>query len=204
MSDSGEGGKKNKRRKLGDGPSAAVRIRVMKRDRFTCTYCGITGADAELEVDHIIPVSKGGSHHMSNLTTACRKCNQKKSDKRAPMMNRSNNDGLNGLWLHTWEDAETMKNQGQIIGVDGERVLVQIFSFLDGAPTEIRVMPKSEIYGDRVTLYPDDEAMYYGYLRHSMKRDQKEYEKTGDRRLIDWSIAEEMEHFRREKQETAE
>lgn len=64
--------------KRGAGPSAAVRIRVMKRDRFTCTYCGVSGQDAELEVDHIIPVAKGGSHHISNLTTACRNCNQSK------------------------------------------------------------------------------------------------------------------------------
>lgn len=67
-----------------EGPSAAVRIRVMKRDRFACTYCGTPGTDAELEVDHIIAVAKGGSHHMSNLTTACRKCNQSKGDRPAP------------------------------------------------------------------------------------------------------------------------
>ena len=63
-----------------DGPSAAVRIRAMKRDKFRCTYCGASGNEVELEVDHIIARSKGGSHHISNLTTACRKCNQKKSD----------------------------------------------------------------------------------------------------------------------------
>lgn len=62
------------------GPSSKVKMRVMKRDRFQCTYCGAPGTDAELEVDHIIAVSIGGSHHMSNLTTACRACNQKKGD----------------------------------------------------------------------------------------------------------------------------
>jgi hypothetical protein len=66
------------------GPSAAVRIRVMKRDRFRCTYCGTPGTDAELEVDHIIAFARGGSHHMSNLTTACRRCNQSKGDRDAP------------------------------------------------------------------------------------------------------------------------
>lgn len=63
-----------------NGPSVAVKMRVMKRDRFQCTYCGAPGTEAELEVDHIIAVAKGGSHHMSNLTTACRACNQKKAD----------------------------------------------------------------------------------------------------------------------------
>src|SRR5512139_3047893 len=69
------------KRKNGEGPSAAVRIRVMKRDRFTCTYCGESGQNAELEIDHIIPVAQGGSHHISNLTTACRMCNQKKGTR---------------------------------------------------------------------------------------------------------------------------
>jgi hypothetical protein len=64
-----------------DGPSAEVRIRVYKRDRFRCTYCGVAGTDAELEVDHIVPVAGGGSHHISNLTTACRACNQKKGSR---------------------------------------------------------------------------------------------------------------------------
>lgn len=70
-----------------DGPSSAVKLRVFKRDRFRCTYCGAPGTDAELEVDHIIAVARGGSHHISNLTTACRMCNQKKGAgelKRAP------------------------------------------------------------------------------------------------------------------------
>lgn len=64
---------------------AAVRISVMKRDRFRCTYCGVPGTDAELEVDHIISVATGGSNHMSNLTTACRGCNQKKGAGPAPI-----------------------------------------------------------------------------------------------------------------------
>lgn len=48
-----------------DRASAAVRMRVMKRDRFKCTYCGAPGTDAELEVDHIIAVANGGSNHIS-------------------------------------------------------------------------------------------------------------------------------------------
>ncbi len=71
-------------RARGDGPSAAVRIRVMKRDRFRCTYCGAPGTDVELEIDHIIAVARGGSHHISNLTTACRNCNQTKGAGDAP------------------------------------------------------------------------------------------------------------------------
>ena len=61
--------------------SASTKLKVLKRDRFTCTYCGITGADAELHVDHVIPLSKGGSNNIYNLTTACSSCNLRKSNK---------------------------------------------------------------------------------------------------------------------------
>jgi 5-methylcytosine-specific restriction endonuclease McrA len=52
---------------------------VFKRDKYTCKYCNQKGGI--LEVDHIIPISKGGSNHLSNLTTSCRKCNRQKKDK---------------------------------------------------------------------------------------------------------------------------
>ena len=61
--------------------SSRVQLQVLKRDRFTCVYCGATGAEAELQIDHRHPVSKGGSNHISNLQTTCRKCNCKKRNK---------------------------------------------------------------------------------------------------------------------------
>jgi len=64
----------------------------MKRDRFRCTYCGAPGTDVELEVDHIVAVANGGSHHMSNLTTACRTCNQRKGANAAPPASRMSAD----------------------------------------------------------------------------------------------------------------
>jgi 5-methylcytosine-specific restriction endonuclease McrA len=46
---------------------------------INCVYCG--GENNPLEVEHIHPKSKGGSNRISNLTLACRKCNQAKGDK---------------------------------------------------------------------------------------------------------------------------
>lgn len=57
---------------------AALRNIVFKRDDFTCRYCGTK--DAHLECDHIHPVSRGGSSDLSNLATACRRCNRSKSN----------------------------------------------------------------------------------------------------------------------------
>lgn len=53
--------------------------KVFKRDHYTCTYCG--RKNVKMEIDHIIPVSKGGSDDLSNLTTSCRRCNAQKKDK---------------------------------------------------------------------------------------------------------------------------
>jgi hypothetical protein len=47
----------------------------------TCAYCGKT--DVPLEVEHIVPKSRGGTNRVSNLTIACRTCNLKKGDKTA-------------------------------------------------------------------------------------------------------------------------
>jgi 5-methylcytosine-specific restriction protein A len=157
-----------------DSPSAAVRIRVMKRDRFQCTYCGVPGTDAELEIDHIVPVARGGSHHMSNLTTACRSCNQSKSDgvltpKRAARAHMSN--GLVGIFLHTFKDGR-IEWQGRIIGVDGDICLVQLFGWFHGDPTNVVPIKKAEIYSERCRLYADEETWRTAATSESRKEPQ--------------------------------
>jgi hypothetical protein len=61
-----------------------IRWKVLKRDNYTCVKCGKSpGKDKniELEIDHIIPVSKNGSNEIENLQTLCYECNQGKKDK---------------------------------------------------------------------------------------------------------------------------
>ena len=62
--------------------SKSVRFEVFKRDSFKCQYCGKSAPDVVLEVDHIIPVAKGGDNDLSNLITACFDCNRGKRDKK--------------------------------------------------------------------------------------------------------------------------
>ena len=45
-----------------------------------CFYCLKENPDT---VDHLIPKSKGGSHHKDNLVAACKKCNDRKADLNA-------------------------------------------------------------------------------------------------------------------------
>lgn len=61
--------------------SKRMRFEVLKRDAFTCQYCGKQPPDTILHMDHIKPVSKGGKNSLLNLVTSCVDCNLGKSDK---------------------------------------------------------------------------------------------------------------------------
>lgn len=54
-----------------------MRWEVWNRDDFTCVVCG---SRMFLEVDHVLPLSKGGSSHLGNLQTLCQNCNVRKKD----------------------------------------------------------------------------------------------------------------------------
>ncbi len=55
-----------------------IRFHVFNRDGNRCVRCG---SYADLEVDHIYPVSKGGKSNVDNLQTLCHRCNSLKSNK---------------------------------------------------------------------------------------------------------------------------
>jgi hypothetical protein len=55
-----------------------TRWQVLKRDNYRCVACGANPAadhTVELEIDHIVPVSKGGINDLTNLRTLCHECN---------------------------------------------------------------------------------------------------------------------------------
>jgi len=67
-------------RMLGEDDKRSItpktRYKVLKRDGHKCQACGASAEDgAKLEVDHRVPVARGGSNHPSNLWTLCDKCN---------------------------------------------------------------------------------------------------------------------------------
>jgi 5-methylcytosine-specific restriction endonuclease McrA len=57
---------------------ATVSPLIFERDGYKCQYCGRL---ADLTIDHILPLSRGGSNNRDNLTTACRSCNSAKGDR---------------------------------------------------------------------------------------------------------------------------
>jgi 5-methylcytosine-specific restriction endonuclease McrA len=74
---------KSKRRKAQMRNSVAIQITGRQiRGRFAqfdhrCAYCG---ADGDLHIEHIVPISKGGPHSIGNIVPACRDCNLSKRD----------------------------------------------------------------------------------------------------------------------------
>ena len=52
-----------------------LRFKILKRDNFTCRYCGSKAPEVKLHVDHIIARYNGGTDDISNLITACVECN---------------------------------------------------------------------------------------------------------------------------------
>jgi len=59
------------------------RQQVIQRAGYRCEYCGYPqeASPIPLEMDHIIPQTKGGRTTLTNLALACRHCNQHKGTK---------------------------------------------------------------------------------------------------------------------------
>lgn len=71
--------KRKQREEFGrDKISKSTREDVFDADNYKCTYCG---SSEFLQIDHVIPLSKGGTNDRENLTTACRSCNLSKGNK---------------------------------------------------------------------------------------------------------------------------
>lgn len=61
--------------------TSKLRQKIKERDGYTCKQCGISTREEPhllLEVDHIVPVSKGGLTTEENLQTLCWRCNRTK------------------------------------------------------------------------------------------------------------------------------
>lgn len=54
---------------------------ILRRDHYTCQYCGRRGD--RLTVDHVLPRSRGGSTTWTNVVAACLRCNLRKGSRTA-------------------------------------------------------------------------------------------------------------------------
>lgn len=60
---------------------ASKRHLILVRDNYCCQFCGKALTSSEATLDHFVPKSSGGETKPHNLVTACKTCNNQKSDK---------------------------------------------------------------------------------------------------------------------------
>lgn len=73
-----------------------LRHEVFKRDGYRCRECGASKDETSLEIDHIVPVARGGTNDIDNLQTLCRECNRMKHTD---------------TWVGGETDLESLKNK---------------------------------------------------------------------------------------------
>ncbi len=65
-------------------PSREVRFtrrNIFYRDKNRCQYCGKVFPQRELNLDHVIPLARGGTTGWTNVVCACIRCNTRKGDR---------------------------------------------------------------------------------------------------------------------------
>ncbi|MHA1221953.1 MAG: HNH endonuclease [Candidatus Heimdallarchaeaceae archaeon] len=54
---------------------------TLKGNKFFCSHCKKQIKRSEIEIDHLVPIAKGGNSKKENFQILCKKCNQRKKDK---------------------------------------------------------------------------------------------------------------------------
>lgn len=152
-----------------------VRFDVFRRDDFTCVYCGAKSPDATLHCDHKLAVANGGTDDISNLVTACADCNYGKGVKKVKMATRrtaANDNGLVGLYGHTRTDDGEIQWQFEVTGMVGDDACtIQLFSWMDGRPTDVRVMSVEDM--SACSLYSSRDEWIWQWAKESAASDGK-------------------------------
>ena len=101
-----------------------IREYLLEKWKRQCAYCGVT--NVALEIEHIVPKSRGGTNRISNLTIACTSCNQKKDKQTAqefgfPQVQAQAKKPLkdaSAVNTTRWELFRTLKQTGLPLEID--------------------------------------------------------------------------------------
>ncbi len=84
-----------------------TRRNIFYRDRCRCQYCGDAFPQKQLNLDHVVPLSRGGASSWDNVVCACIECNTKKG-ARTPLqagmklIRRPKKPAGHPMWRGTW------------------------------------------------------------------------------------------------------
>lgn len=103
--------------------SKRLRYEILRRDNNTCRYCGESAPDVKLTIDHVTPVSLGGSDEPENLVAACPDCNAGKaaSSPEAPLVADVSNKAIR------WSKAIQQAAMNEAARLDQKQQLTDYF-----------------------------------------------------------------------------
>lgn len=126
-------------RRIGGEQWNQLRKEVLLRDNHSCVNCGTSD---DLEVHHIVPVSRSGTNELSNLVSVCLSCHYLIHDKSddGKQVDRLNEDIR---WIPTKEELSTFINQ---VGKPLEQTLVLLISKTGIGVGELCNLTDSDVY----------------------------------------------------------
>ena len=133
-----------------------VKMYVRARDNYTCQYCGVV-MPPDLEVDHIVPRSHGGSNRPANLVAACHDCNAEKGNQTAlefdhPEVARRAKKSLRAAAHTQAGKTATLETLSEIAPVE------TTYGYVTKLDREARGLPKTHYY-DAVAIACGDQAV---------------------------------------------
>lgn len=157
------------------------RFDILRRDGFTCRYCGRHAPAVVIEVDHIDPKANGGLDTEDNLVAACFSCNRGKRDKRGVLPPPTITDPVPypvGMFFNIHRDPDEprpewmigrmhgISEQGFVMAVQDDDVWCTTYD-LEGEPSFIRALPRNN--WRQWEFYTQARDMRYWYLYESYR-----------------------------------
>lgn len=79
-----------------------LRQQIFEEENWKCAYCGKDIDESNGSIDHIVPLSRGGSDDRDNLTASCRQCNMQKADKIIEAFSNPIAKQAAAAWIHAY------------------------------------------------------------------------------------------------------
>lgn len=175
--------------------SKRLRFAIFARDSFACRYCGKQADETPLHIDHIVPVSKGGTNDEQNLVTACADCNLGKADKSPTFAQPTEVDRLRAAQEFHEQRAAAERAKAVLANVkEFEQDLINLWcAAFDEEAIQRRIIPNlialarehgvellaewMGIAAGRLTSYANDTKRIryiYGIRRNFLERNQED------------------------------
>lgn len=141
-----------------------LRHKVFKRDGYRCRECGASKDETSLEIDHIVPVARGGTNDINNLQTLCRVCNRMKHTDE---------------WIAGETDSESIEHQINIKKQEKSNLVIQLRNtFSDNKRIDLKYKIKKieedlEVLNNKLINARENEKKYSDFQKKVRDRELK-------------------------------